>query len=611
LGVVSYQQEKLEEAIQYYQRALQLRPNYPEALFHLGVVLEKLGKLEEAIANCQRALQLKPDYPEVYLKLGEIFLRRNPSEQSLAYLQKAVQIKPDYAEAWYTLGGWFSHQNQIQEAVTHYRKAIEVQPDYRAAHFAVSLTLLESSNFTAVAWQEFLYRPPRHQENARILVVPQEKVVPLLPTLAGQRFFLDGEQGLGDELFFLRFAPLLKQRGVSWIAYLSGKKLESILKRVPWLDQVTSNAEECLTLRAHQQWQIGDLPYLLGVEGVDKLPPPVPLSVLPQRWLAMQKRLEALGPAPYLGLTWWAGTKPEEAKQKGLVAYYHKSVPLAELSATLRPLNATILVLQRHPVPEEMETLTRLLGRPIYDLSSLNDDLEEMLALLSLLDEYVGVSNTNMHLMAGLGKMARVLVPHPPEWRWMIEGEESPWFKDFRVYRQQVNQEWGPALAGDVLLPPAKASSPVSIIHYSSFIYPLPSAAVLTTSANCWAREFVCSSSNPSTMTRINGSVPEGRNNIRPLFFNCCSASRFAFCTTGKERISTLDCEIGTLIMRCGHFCIPAFKICNGCSVCLLMANICNAVTIPSPVVVRSRQIMCPEDSPPNIPPCCCNISST
>jgi hypothetical protein len=262
----------------------------------------------------------------------------------------------------------------------------------------------------------------------------------------GQRFFLEREQGLGDELFFLRFAPLLKQRGVNWIAYLGGKKLETLFHRVPWLDQVASDVKEYQGLHTHQQWQIGDLPYLLGIDGVDKLPPPVPLSVLPQRWLAMQKRLETLGPAPYLGLTWWAGTKPEEAKKQGLVAYYHKSISLTELSTTLRPLKATILILQRNPAPEDLETLTRLLGRPVYDLSSLNDDLEDMVALLSLLDEYVGVSNTNMHLMAGLGKVARVLVPYPPEWRWMRDGEESPWFKGFKVYRQQLNQEWGPAL---------------------------------------------------------------------------------------------------------------------------------------------------------------------
>jgi hypothetical protein len=83
----------------------------------------------------------------------------------------------------------------------------------------------------------------------------------------------------------------------------------------------------------------------------------------------------------------------------------------------------------------------------VHDLSALNEDLEAMLALLALVDEYVGVSNTNMHLRAGVGRTARVLVPQPPEWRWMAVGEASPWFPGFRVYRQHVDGEWRDALA--------------------------------------------------------------------------------------------------------------------------------------------------------------------
>jgi hypothetical protein len=63
-----------------------------------------------------------------------------------------------------------------------------------------------------------------------------------------------------------------------------------------------------------------------------------------------------------------------------------------------------------------------------------------------LIDDYVGVSNTNMHLLAGLGKTAKVLIPYPPDWRWMAEGEESPWFKGFKTYRQLTNGYWSLAL---------------------------------------------------------------------------------------------------------------------------------------------------------------------
>jgi hypothetical protein len=77
----------------------------------------------------------------------------------------------------------------------------------------------------------------------------------------------------------------------------------------------------------------------------------------------------------------------------------------------------------------------------VHDLSAANDDLEDMLALLSLVDEYVGMSNANAHLRAGLGRTMQVLVPNPPEWRWGISGERSPWFRSMRIHRP--SPDWG------------------------------------------------------------------------------------------------------------------------------------------------------------------------
>jgi hypothetical protein len=85
------------------------------------------------------------------------------------------------------------------------------------------------------------------------------------------------------------------------------------------------------------------------------------------------------------------------------------------------------------------------LGKTLHQLSYLNDDLEAMLALLDLVDDYIGVSNTNMHLRAGLGKSARVLVPLPGEWRWLWQGNSTPWFPEFQIYRETIDEGWNPA----------------------------------------------------------------------------------------------------------------------------------------------------------------------
>lgn len=117
------------------------------------------------------------------------------------------------------------------------------------------------------------------------------------------------------------------------------------------------------------------------------------------------------------------------------------------MAQALRDTPATVLILQRRPLEGEVAAFSKALGRPVHDVSSLNEDLEQMLALLSLIDEYVGVSNTNMHLRAAVGRTARVLVPAPPEWRWMAEGKESPWFPGFSVYRQGYDGNWNKTFA--------------------------------------------------------------------------------------------------------------------------------------------------------------------
>jgi hypothetical protein len=147
-----------------------------------------------------------------------------------------------------------------------------------------------------------------------------------------------------------------------------------------------------------------------------------------------------------VAVTWRAGAKVFEVLDG--TERYLKDVEPETLGRLLKGRRATAIVLQRGMLPLEGERFVSALGRDAFDFSGYADDLERMLALLSLLDEYVTVSNTNVHLMAGLpDAMARVLVPFPPEWRWLGDSAESPWFPRFTVYRQSPTGEWSPATA--------------------------------------------------------------------------------------------------------------------------------------------------------------------
>ncbi len=472
LGTVFQEQDNLEMAIIYYQQALNLKPDYIAVYTNLALAFQKQEQFEQAVACYQQALALEPDNPKIYHELGSLLGHQGEIEQAVLYCRQAIVLKPYFAEAWQTLGVMLQKQEKLQEAIDCYYKVLEINPDFADAHnslgvalqrqgrlqealqcfqrtleidpdhdqghFNHGLMLMRAGDF-AQAWREHVRRPSREKEQ-KILEKPLETITSLPENLEGKRFLLHREQGFGDELMFLRFAPRLKARG-AWLAYRCGSKLPSIISRQTWLDQLIVEDEPLPTV--DYTILVGDLPLAVEMTSFEQIPPSLSFSVLPERLTVLRQRLAEIGTGPFIGVTWWAGNKREEVRGKEIL---YKEVPLQYLAEMLRPIRATFLILQRNPYTEEINKFSEILGRQVYDFSSLNDDLEEMLALLLLLDDYVGVSNTNMHLMAGLGKTAKVLMPYPADWRWLMDVDESPWFKGFKIYRQTVTRDWSNAL---------------------------------------------------------------------------------------------------------------------------------------------------------------------
>jgi hypothetical protein len=124
-----------------------------------------------------------------------------------------------------------------------------------------------------------------------------------------------------------------------------------------------------------------------------------------------------------------------------------KELPPQALGAAVRSWPGTVLVIQRGRRDEELAAFARAAHCQARDVSAFTEDLAELLALLSLLDDYACVSNTNVHLLAGIGRTARVLAPYPPEWRWMRGQGGSQWFPGFAVYREPASRGWDAPLS--------------------------------------------------------------------------------------------------------------------------------------------------------------------
>ena len=141
LGDALYQTGKREEAIEHYQQALRINPNYAEAHHNLGAALYQTGKREEAIEHFQQALRINPDYAEAHYNLGVALYEAGKREEAIEHYQQALRINPDYAEAHNNLGASLAQAGKIEEAIAHFRQALRIKPDFAEAHCDLGLAL--------------------------------------------------------------------------------------------------------------------------------------------------------------------------------------------------------------------------------------------------------------------------------------------------------------------------------------------------------------------------------------------------------------------------------------------------------------------------------------
>ena len=464
---------KAKKAEAAYRQVIALVPDLAEAHNNLGCALDSQGKREAAIAAWRHAVSLDAANADAHNNLGKALIDADAPSDAIAALETALRLRPDFAEAHANLGGAQARLGNFEIAETACRRAIALDNRLAAGHFNLGNLLKDKGDYrgarecfsAAIAvdpahvkgfrnralvglalgefsqgWRDYRARPSMAREVADF---PTD----LLPAeLDGKLVLLEKDQGLGDELFFLRFVPALKSLGAR-IAYRPSLKIRGLIERLNLIDTVL--AEDDAAPDADFVLSIGDLPFLLGHGDIDPPPPPTPIAPLRDRPGAVRRRLGKAGQPPYIALTWRAGA----AGNKDIL---HKEVPLDALGAALAPMPGTILALQRNPEDGEIADLARMLGRDIHDFTDMNDDLEEMLALVGGIDAYVAVSNTNIHLAAAAGRAGtgetragcdiRLLVPNPPEFRWMAAGDISPWFPGISLYRQSADGDWSAAI---------------------------------------------------------------------------------------------------------------------------------------------------------------------
>lgn len=436
-GVVRQLQGDMAAALEQFELARALKPAFFAAQFSAGSLRFDRREWDAAAERFRAALAVQPGQADALANLAQALRLGGRMDEAEKALVHALAANPHDFHTLRTFGQFSVANGNYARAAKLFTEAWRARPDDGALPIFIAQAELLQDRWDA-AWAAYRHREPRKHLERALAAEGATYRIPALAQLRGQAVCVIAEQGVGDVLFFLRWAPQLAAAGAR-LSFLGESRLHSMLARTGLFTTLHEFGDPAAP-GAALPLLVGDLPQLAG------MPDPLTLqslsiAPLPERLDLWRARLERAGPRPWIGLTWRAGLPPEE-----LAHGLYKTVPLEPFFRAAGALGDTAVALQRRPRPGEIDAAAPWLGRPLHDFSAMNEDLEDALALVALLDRHVGVSSTNMHLAAAAGATADVLVGFPPEWRWRPHGD-SPWFPGFRIHRQQPNGDWTQAFA--------------------------------------------------------------------------------------------------------------------------------------------------------------------
>jgi len=428
LGNAMKDQGRYDEAMENYRHALKIDPDYAEVYSNLAIALNELGRYEEATGNCERAIRLKCDYAEAYNNFGIILRNRGQFAEAIMNYKKAIQLEPQFHEAYYNLGNSLKELGRCDDAIKNYQRAMKIKPDYAQAHWNLSHAFLLSGDL-ARGWEGYEWR--RNPE-LDILTYPHQHDKPRWDgsAFAGRRLLVHCEQGLGDSLQFARYLPMLKARGGT-VIFEAWKPLHGILHDFEGIDELLELSFAKKTDADFDFYvSLMDLPGIFGTT-LDTIPAEVPyIHADPEKVRHWQDRLS--DDCFKIGIV-WAGSTAHGNDQ-------NRSCPI-ELFAPLAAIDGVRLYgLQKGPAASHLDRLSQVMT--IENFSEDMDDFADTAGLIENLDLIISVDTAPAHLAGAMARPTWILLPFAPDWRWMLERRDSPWYPTMRLFRQKKWGDW-------------------------------------------------------------------------------------------------------------------------------------------------------------------------
>lgn len=425
LGVIEIKRENHAAALPYFEQAVALQDNNAELHSNYGSLLSELKRAQEAVQHLRRAIALKDDYPEAHLNLAMVLMENGDFAGAMTEFQKTLTLNPQLHDAHIGQGCAESQLLLIPESIGSFRRAIAANPDNAGAHTNLAMMLLCAGAF-AEGWREYEWRVRSHLWGSRTFQQPRWEGEPL----RDRTILVSCEQGLGDTIQFVRYLPVLKKLGAN-IVFECRAELKTLLDKhsainllIDWprASDVSSGVDCYVPLMS--------LPLHLEI-GLQYVPDAMPyLHVDPSDAALWCERISQ--PGLKVGLVW--SGNPENAKDR------YRSLSLADFAGLAEIPGVSFFSLQKGKAAAQAAQPPA--GMALIDLGEYLTDFRQTAAAIMQLDLVISVDTSVAHLAGALGKAVWTLLPYSPDWRWMLEREETHWYPTMRLFRQRRFGDW-------------------------------------------------------------------------------------------------------------------------------------------------------------------------
>ena len=422
LGIVFSDQKNYTAAVAIFKELVELQPDYPEAFNNLGLALFSCEKLDEAEVYLQKAIELRADFYDAYSNLGNIFLEWEELSKAKEYYKKAVSFKHDFHKAWYNLAKCYSLENNLPESLKTYRKAIEIKYDLVEAHWNLSHVLLANGEFSE-GFKEYLWRWQRKEAIFIKFTQPEWQG----ETIPYGTLLVHTEQGLGDAIQFVRYLKMVKPR-VKKLILACEKTLIGLFATVAGIDElIDKTAIPQIADKVDYHVPILNLPTIFETT-LASTPDQVPYVTEDQSMVEKHKHhFQNFQDIFKVGIVWQGN--PLHKNDHNRSCRLDDFLPLLSIPQTV------FFNLQKNN-----DDKTHV--KNLKNLGPFLDTFADTAAIISHLDLIISVDTSVAHLAGAMAKPVWALIPFVPEWRWMLDREDTPWYPTMRLFRQQKRKDW-------------------------------------------------------------------------------------------------------------------------------------------------------------------------